>query len=321
MKTISCTNMNSNLPYVALRAFEMVVRKSGFSAAADELGVSQSAVSQHVKMLETWLGAELLIRGARRSAPTSEGRVLARTVEESLGRIDEVCNDIRRKKYRNNNLVVCCPPGFAFTWLFPRVLDFDLKHPEISLSISTDTTDDSRLPDNADVGIRYGLGEFSGLYSEHLMSEEIFPVCAPHMLPDASTREAKAEHLQGLTLLMDEYGNKSGTPPDWHFWARSCGMQLPSRTRTRSFAQSNLVIQAAIQGLGIAMGRGPLVAQALKDGKLVRPFSHCARSPYSYWLVCPHSAHEYPQLQSFFLWIQNQTAEAGYATQMPSDLT
>ena len=307
MTTISLTNMSVAPPYVALRAFEMVVRKGSFIAAADELGVSQSAVSQHVKMLETWLGSALLVRGARQSKPTPEGEILAHTINESLGKIDEVCNDIRRQKFRSSGLVVCCPPGFAFTWLFPRLLDFDLKHPEISLSISTDTADSNRLPDRADIGIRYGLGDFSELYAEHLMSEEVFPVCAPDLMPNCGTGLASPEDLRGFTLLMDEYGNKACSAPDWAFWARETGTELPHDIRTRSFSQSNLVTQAAIQGLGVAMGRGPLVSDALRAGTLIRPFPQSAQSRYSYWIVCSHSAHARPQIQSFISWVREQS--------------
>ncbi len=302
--------MSTPLPYVALRAFEMVVRKTNFSAAADELGVSQSAVSQHVKMLETWLGSDLLVRGARKSKPTEEGRILARTIDESLGRIDAVCDDIRRKKFKNSGLAVCCPPGFAFTWLFPRLLDFDLKYPDISLSISTDSADSTPLPDSADIGIRYGIGDFPGLFVEHLMSEKVFPVCAPGLMPGADSSTADPQDLHKFTLLMDEFHNKSGTPPDWNFWAIDAGVKLPANIRSRSFSQSNLVTQAAIQGLGVAMGRGPLVADALKAKTLVRPFPQIAQSQYSYWLVCPHSARNRPQIKEFFAWVHAQVKTA-----------
>ncbi|WP_052245473.1 LysR substrate-binding domain-containing protein [Halocynthiibacter namhaensis] len=259
-------------------------------------------------MLETWLGRDLLVRGARRSKPTAEGQILAHTVDESLGRIDEVCNDIRRQKFKASGLVVCCPPGFAFTWLFPRLLDFDLKHPEISLSISTDSAEMSRLPDSADIGIRYGLGDFPGLYVEHLMSERVFPVCAPNLLAGANEGQADPAELHGFTLLMDEFHNRAGTPPDWKFWALETGVMLPKGMRSRSFSQSNLVTQAAIQGLGVAMGREPLVAAALDDGSLVRPFPKTARSQYSYWIVCPHSARNHSQIQSFIAWVRGQVS-------------
>lgn len=296
--------MSQTLPYVALRAFEMVVRKGNFSAAADELGVSQSAISQHVKRLETWLGSDLLIRGARQSSPTPEGQVLARTIDESLGRLETICSDIRRKKFRDTGLVVCCPPGFAFAWLFPRLLDFDLKHPEISLSVSTDNLSQDRLPDDADIGIRYGMGEFAGLHVEHLMSEDVFPVCAPDLMPSLRPGTAMPDDLTGFTLLMDEYENKSGPAPDWDFWARETGTKLPTGLRSRRFSQSNLVTQAAIQGLGVAMGRGPLVAAALKSAALIRPFSQSAQSRYSYWIAHRNSAH--PSVQAFVTWAHEQ---------------
>ena len=103
-----------NLPYSALRAFEAVVRHSGFSPAAAELGVSQSAVSQHVRALEEWLGLELLVRGARSSRPTREGELLALAISEGLGRISDVCTQLRDKTRTDRTIVISCLPGFAF---------------------------------------------------------------------------------------------------------------------------------------------------------------------------------------------------------------
>ena len=133
MADIRVANMLLNLPYSALRAFEAVVRHCGFSAAASELGVSQSAVSQHVKTLEEWLGQDLLVRGARQSRPTREGEQLAQAISEGLGRISDVCGQLRDRQRSDRTIMVSCLPGFAFNWLFPRLLRFDLAHPVLFL--------------------------------------------------------------------------------------------------------------------------------------------------------------------------------------------
>ena len=139
MVGIRLANMILNLPFSALRAFEAVVRQGGFSAAADELGVSQSAISQHVKALEEWLGQDLLVRGARGSSPTREGEELAQAIAAGLGRISDVCARLRDRTRADKTIVISCLPGFAFTWLFPRLLRFDLAHPDLSISVATDT--------------------------------------------------------------------------------------------------------------------------------------------------------------------------------------
>ena len=293
-----------NLPFPTLRAFEAVVRHSGFSAAAQELGVSQSAVSQHVKSLEEWLGQDLLIRGSRSSHPTPEGAQLAQAISDGLGRISNVCTQLRDKHRMDHTIVISCLPGFAFNWLFSRLLHFDIAHPELSISIATDTGEHPFTGIDADVGIRYGQGDFPGLAVEHLIGEHLFPVCAPTLLPKLRS----VQDLGQQTILVDEnlpYGEAS---PTWGFWARETGITLPKPLRTRRFGQANMVTQAAIEGLGVALGREPLVIDALRDGRLVRPFNETAKSRYSYWLVCRPEVRDRPRVETFLNWIRSVAA-------------
>ncbi len=302
-----------NLPYSSLRAFEAVVRLGGFSSAAGELGVSQSAVSQHVKSLEEWLGQELLVRGARHSAATRFGVLLAQEIDKGLGGISGVCNQIREASREDKTIVISCLPGFAFTWLFPRLLRFDLAHPDLSISITTDTGGQPFNAAEADIGIRYGHGEFPNLRVDHLMSERLFPVCAPILL-EGDTGITDVASLQHHTLLQDEILNYGSANPSWEYWAEACDVHLPSRARTRRFGQSNMVIQAAIQGVGVALGREPLVLDALCDGRLVRPFAQITKSPLSYWLVRRKQKEESAKVREFLSWI---TTEAQSQLDLP----
>lgn len=294
-----------NLPYASLRAFEAVVRLGSFSAAAGELGVSQSAVSQHVKSLEEWLGQELLVRGARTSRATRHGALLAREIDRGLGGISGVCTQIRSASHSDTTVVISCLPGFAFTWLFPRLLRFDLAHPDLSISIATDTGARPFNPADADIGIRYGHGEFPNLHVDHLMSERLFPVCAPAVAETLTDVASLGDH----TLLQDEILNYGSANPSWEYWAEACGVMLPSRARTRRFGQSNMVIQAAIEGLGVALGREPLVLDALREGRLVRPFVQITKSPLSYWLVWRKQADDSPKVQEFLQWIKKEAQD------------
>ena len=294
-----------NLPYSALRAFEAVVRLKGFSAAASELGVSQSAVSQHVKSLEIWLGQELLVRGARRSNPTRYGLILAHEISQGLGGISDICAEIRTHARSDDTIVISCLPGFAFNWLFPRVLQFELAHSDISISIATDTGYYPFSGADADIGIRYGLNDFPGFEVDHLMGERLFPVCAPSLL--------QGEHALNSTdalihhgLLQDETLNVGTRNPTWEYWATACGVTLPKGISTRRFGQSNMVIQAAIEGIGVALGREPLVVDALRDGRLVRPFAEITESPLSYWLVRRKGKKESPKVREFLNWIHSE---------------
>ena len=301
--------MLATLPFAALRAFESVVRLGGFSRAADELGISQSAVSQHVRLLEDWTGQRLLVRGPRASTPTDEGRRLAAAVAEGLGRIGEVCQDLRGRSRGGDTLAVSCLPGFAINWLFPRLIRFDQAHPEIPVSISTDPRPITFAGGEADVAIRYGMGQYPGLHVRRLLGESLTPVCAPGLLRAGPPLRDPAD-LARHTLLVDELKPVGGRLPNWDFWAAQSGVVLPRPARLRRFGQSNMVVQAAVEGLGVALGRDALVMDALADGRLVRPFPQLAPVPsdYAFWFVCPEAALERPAIRAFRDWVLAEAA-------------
>jgi LysR family transcriptional regulator, glycine cleavage system transcriptional activator len=299
-----------NLPFAALRAFEAVSRHGSFSGAADELGVGQSAVSQHVKALEDWLGHDLIKRGARRSYPTQDGARLALSIAEGLGQISETCEVIRDKRRDDKTIVISCHPGFAFIWLFPRLLTFDQAHPDYPISITTDTALSGSARSEADIWIRYGETETPGYAVEVLMGEDLFPVCAPSLIT-APKPLRRLEDLAFHTQIRDEFALMTWELPTWEYWAHENGLSLPVPRRTRSFGQSNMVVQAAIQGNGVALGRSPLVIDALNDGRLVRPLPYIARSPLKYWLVYPEEKQEAKKIRLFIDWIKAEVDKQG----------
>ncbi|MFP7571573.1 LysR substrate-binding domain-containing protein [Marivita sp. S2033] len=304
-----------NLPFAALRAFEAVARHGSFSEAADELGVGQSAVSQHVKALEEWLGHDLVTRGARRSKPTPDGARLAQSIADGLGRISQTCDTIRDKRRDDATIVISCHPGFAFIWLFPRLLTFDQAHPECAISITTAPRPGSAAKTDADIAIHYGAIERPGYVVEPLMGEDLFPVCAPALLEGLHPLRS-IDDLAFHTQIRDEFTSDAPDLPNWEYWARETGLALPTPARTRSFGQTNMVVQAAIQGGGVALGRSPLVLHALRDGRLVRPFPQIVRSPLQYWLVYPQDHGRCARNRLFIDWIKAE-AEAEMHIALP----
>ncbi len=294
--------MIANLPYTALRTFESVVRLRGFGRAAEELGVTQSAVSQHVKSLEEWLGRRLMNRGGGRAVPTDEGVRLAAAVAEGFGQVAALCHELRDDGAQNLTIGLSCLPGFAYNWLFPRLINFDQRHPEFPVSIITSASLTNFTDDEADLAIRYGLGGYAGLHVEPLLSERIFPVCSPALLERSPPLREVAD-LARHTLLVDDVADIGGSPPTWHYWAKEAGVALPRPARTRRFGQSNMVVQAAVRGLGVALGREPLVIDALCDGTLVRPFPQVVVSQFSYWLVCPTGALKSDRIKAIRDWL------------------
>lgn len=310
MEHVSFTNMVNLLPYTALRAFEAVARLRGFGRAAEELGVTQSAVSQHVKSIEEWLGQRLLLRGGGRVSTTAEGARLADAVKNGFGLVNTVCSELRAAKGAPLSLNISCLPGFAHVWLIPRLIGFDQLNPEIPVSITSTATLANFTDDETDLAIRYGLGGYAGLHVEKLLSETLFPVCAPDLLAQGAPLRT-VEDLAQHTLLVDDVTDLGGNPPTWEFWARETGQILPRPARMRRFGQSNMVVQAAERGLGVALGRSPLVADALARGTLIRPLAGEAVSQFAYWIVCPPEALSVPRVRDFRDWLLHEAESAG----------
>ena len=293
------TNVIKTLPYTALRTLEAVVRLNGFGRAAEELNVTQSAVSQHVKSLEVWIGQALLVRGARKTVPTAEGLRLAAAVSDGFTTIQTVCDDLRNNgRVSKQGVLVASPPGFAFVWLLPRLIRFDELFPDIPVSLNTDIYSPEFDAAQADILIRYGVGGFPGLHSEQLLAETITPVCSPALAKSLNAIEDLAQH----TILRDDV-QRVGTPPTWEYWADETGVKLPNLRHNRKFGQANMVVQAAIEGLGVAMGRSPLVSDHVSKGALVCPFDEFALSKYSYWLVCEQNALQKKSVKAFRKWL------------------
>lgn len=300
--------MVANLPFAALRNFEAVARLRGFARAAEELGATQSSVSQHVKALEEWVGRRLLVRGPRATVATSEGQVLAEAVAQGIGQIATACEKLRQRRDADRTITVTSPPGFAVNWLFPRLLKFDQMHPDTPVSISTDPSPPRFISGQADVAIRYGMGNHPGLHVERLMGERVFPVCAPALLTGGLPLTG-IDDLRHHTFLLDELADIGGEPPTWSFWAEQTGQALPAPARIRRFGQANMVVQAAIQGQGVALGREPLVADALLDGSLVQALPGVVPSNFSYWFVCPKGMVGNEPVRRFRDWLFAEQAD------------
>lgn len=295
--------MKLNLPFASLRVFEAVVRLGGFRRAADDLGMTQSAVSQHIRRLEDWLGRSLLIRGPRHSTPTADGLQLNEAVANGLDVISEACSALRDKSRRHDQpLMISTLPGFALKWLFPRLIRFDQSHPEIPVSIITDPTPTDFTNDHETLAIRYGLGRYPGLHVEWLFGETLFPVCAPSLLERGPPLD-QIEDLARHTILIDDTIKIAGKGPSWTSWLEATGTDVKVHAHSRRFGQANMVVQAAVEGLGVALGREPLVVDELIAGRLIRPFSITVPSDFAYYLVCPKDRLNDHRVVAFRDWL------------------
>ncbi len=305
--------MFKNVPTVpALRAFEAAARLGSFTAAAEELDVTQGAVSQHVKALEKYMDRPLFLRLPRGATLTPEGRRAAEAVRDGLERIATALGPGESERA----LTISVLPGFAVKWLFPRLIKFDQQHPEIEVSISTSARMMDFAGGEADISIRYGRGGYPGLAVEHLLDDAMFPVCSPRLLEDGPALR-DVDDLEHHVLLHDEIREIDGIQPSWVSWFHHCGLRAPRAVNHRRFGQSNMVIQAAIEGMGVALGRGPLAIDDLSAGHLVRPFGAAVPSGFAYYLVCPRGALDRPKVKVFRDWLH---AEAARVQPLPDPL-
>jgi LysR family glycine cleavage system transcriptional activator len=284
-------------PLNTLRVFESGARRLSFTRAAEELHVTQAAVSHQIKALEDWLGTPLFLRLSRGLKLTAAAERYLRDVTAALDLISTATGQFMRPDDRRI-LSVATAGSFASAWLLPRLKSFRAQFPDVDLRIlSVDREVDVFERGDVDLEIRYGDGHWPELSATRLMDEEIFPVCSPSIAA-GPPRLTAPEDLKHYTLLHDIMVT------DWNAWLDAADVAGVDGERGPGFNDSFHVIQAAIAGEGIALGRSVLVSDALSRGDLVRPFALSVPSAYSYFLVCVDSLAEDPVVAGFTAWIK-----------------
>lgn len=298
--------MPSRLPHLgALRAFEAAARHLSFKSAAAELSVTPAAISQQIKTLEEDFGCRLFRRLTRALALTPEGERLAPSVIEAFARLTAAVADTRAST-ASGLLTVSVIASFATKWLIPRLARFREKHPEIDVRLSADERMANFVTDGVDIGLRYGLGGYDGLHEERIMTESVFPVCAPKLL-EGGPLPRELSDLVRYPLLHDSHTDEVG---DWERWLRLVGVDTAAIDLSRGsrFAQQDMLLQATIDGHGVALSRTHLVADDLRAGRLVRPFEAVVRANFAYYLVCRKESLELAKVLAFRDWIMSEVA-------------
>jgi LysR family glycine cleavage system transcriptional activator len=297
-------------PLNALRAFSAAARHLSFTRAAQELHVTQTAVSHQMRILEQHLGLPLFVRLPRRLTLTPEGQAYARELGHVFERVAQATAALRADPGREQ-LSLTTTQSVAARWLTPRLGRFIAGHPDTDLRlIATERfVDFAREP--VDVGIRFGYGRYAGLRSEKVMDDELFPVCSPALLGGGSARAAgrrtrRALDLRRCVLLHDDSAD------GWRRWLRaSAGVGIGAGVdvgRGHTFTDANLTLQAAADGHGVALGRRVLVARDLASGLLVRPFAQSVPCEQAYYLVTSEHAADQPKVRRFRAWLLDEIA-------------
>lgn len=290
-------------PLRSLRAFESAARHLSFARAAEELHVTPAAISQQIKLLEEHLGVQLFRRAAGVTL-TEPAQAALPLLTESFDRMERAVE--RMKVGRDHGpLVVSVPPSFAARWLIPRLERFQTRHPDIDLRLAATTRLVDFDTEDVDLAIRYGAGHYGGLHVERLKAEAVVAVAHPRLA--ASLRDPG--DLLTATLLHNEGMNWDPTYPDWPTWLRNVGVAVEQPLKLRPFGDANLLIQAAMSGLGAALVWETLVTEELAEGRLTALFP-AQPLVNAYHLVCPASHLPNPKVAAFRDWILSEV-EAG----------
>lgn len=297
--------MNRFIPTLAaMRALQAAIRHENFSAAAIELGVTQGAISHKIKDLEVRLGVLLFRREARGTVPTQAARRLGRAIGIGMSVIHEALEEIMDSR-AGKTVSISALPGFAVLWLFPRLIDFDERFPGISVSLETSDRLTDIAAGDAHLAIRYGRGNYSGVNVEKLLDDHMFPVCSTAFL-EANGPFESPQDLLGHTLLIDDTQSIEGIRPSWQRWFELAGEEFRPNVIFKKFGQSNMVVQAALAGRGIALGRSALVVDELRKGKLVIPVRRVFPSGFCHYLVSARNRSQSSHVIEFRRWIKQQ---------------
>jgi LysR family glycine cleavage system transcriptional activator len=283
-----------------LRGFEAAARRSSFTLAAQELFVTQSAISRQVKALEADLGVRLFERGHRAIRLTPAGQTLLRATEQALRLLADAAAELRSNAARRP-LTVTCSVGFASLWLVPRLLEFRDAYPDIDLRIDANNRLVDLEREGIELAVRYCPPELAPEGAVRLFGEEVFPVCAPRVAQERplATPADLAQHV----LL--HFGNDDGVLPaaSWTVWTEAMGLSRLTPAGSLRFSQYDQVIQAAVEGQGIALGIGPLVRRHLEQGRLVAPFEQRFATPRGYYLAISARARLRADVRAFSAWL------------------
>lgn len=287
--------MAKRLPSLtALKAFEATARLASVTRAADELHVTQSAVSRHLRTLEEELGLPLVRRVHRGIAITPAGRMLAASLSASFERIGETIERLTREK---NSLRLRAVPSIGVRWLWPRLHRFEAAHPEVRLQVDILWYD--MKPDDVehDIGIRLGRGAFSEKEASFLMAEQLTPVCAPALLL-AHPRPWTAEMLEKLPLL---HGAENWA--DWRTFVAGWSGGDVDVERGSTFDVLDMAIRAAEAGRGVLAADINLIGEDFAAGRLVAPCDEVVPSGHAYYVICPDRDEPSPAVEHLRAWL------------------
>lgn len=295
-------------PLNAVRAFEAAARHRSFTRAADELFVTQGAISHQVKLLEEWFGFLLFDRHKRELHLTRKGEAFLPSIRSMLNELHEATRAMLDEE-SGQLLCVSVAESFAVNWLINRLNTFSALHPDLDIRLTSQNQIDDfgnvvgeEGSNWVDLRIRYGRGKWPGLHVTKLFDEEMFPVCSPKLI-EAKGDLKSLEDLSRFVLIHDDM------QMSWESWLRSAGSSQAVSSRGPKFSHSHMALQAALNGDGIVLGRSVLTRDYLEKGELLRPLNLSIPAEHSYYLLCQERMISNPKVKAFSSWLHDEARE------------
>ncbi len=289
-------------PLNALRSFEAAARYESFTRAAEELHVTQSAVSQQVKALEAHLGVKLFNRERQRLKITPAGRDYLVEIREALDHVGAATERLMQRQSAGV-LTVSTSQDFAAKWLVHRLARFAAAHPGIDLRVSATMHNVDFAREDADVAVRHGDGNWPGLDATRLCAEQIFAVCSPKLLAGRDRLRRPADVLKWPLLRLEDQSKA------WERWFALAGVAAPERLPGPVLNRASMLIDAAIDGQGVALARTTLAAWDLISGRIVTPFDLSWRPAGTYWIMSPRATAKVDKVSRFRDWLLGEAAD------------
>jgi LysR family glycine cleavage system transcriptional activator len=292
-------------PLNALRAFEAAARHLNVSRAADERSVTPGAVSQQIQNLEDYVGAALFKRTPKGLLLTNAAQTALPALREAFDRLAEAAS-LLTAAVDGRRLTLTAAPSFAAKWLVPRLGKFEEAHPQVDVWLSAGMEVVDFATGEVDLAIRYGSGRYPGLEVMRLLSETVIPVASPELL--ASNPLNDPSDLANHVLLHDGSPDADDSCPDWAMWLAARGIKNVDGNRGPRFNQSSLVIEAAVNGRGVALAKQTLAQADIDAGRLVAPLQIATAVDFAYYVVHPKTKGRLPQVKAFVAWLQQESA-------------
>jgi LysR family glycine cleavage system transcriptional activator len=299
----SSTIMRRLPPLNPLHVFEVTARCGGFSRAASELNVTQSAVSRQIAVLEAYLGVRLFNRDRNGSSLTEAGALFAAEIEQPFATIAAATGRLVDRK-SSETLHVRAYATFAAKWLIPRLPDFKSRYPRFNIRLSSTVKPIDFSRETVDVAVQLGAGSWAGTHSKRLLPDVIQPVCSPDLAASLSGRDIS--ELRKRPLLHSYYRRR-----DWQDWLRANGGEAVDASRGMVFESSVLTYQAASEGLGIAIGQVLLLKDEIASGRLVPIFTPIARQDLAYHTVWAAGRPVLRRIEIFLAWLEAEARRDG----------